>query len=193
MLIGILYWIYRPDVEEGRERARLERNALASETPSADADEETFPRPLNGTPSAEDPRLLDLPNGRLAFRDGVTMSRQLHTENQHPEADLQLIDQILAVYRLVYKANPVGSENAEIMTALLGENERGHVFFDTNHPSLAPDGTLLDRWGNAYFFHPLARDRMDVRTAGPDGKLWTADDVALGLEEEASDGLQDLR
>ena len=94
---------------------------------------------------------------------------------------------------MVFKANPVGSENVEIMAALLGKNDGGHVFFDTNHPSLAPDGTLLDRWGQPYFFHPLARDRMDVRTAGPDRKLWTTDDRTLGLEEEASAGLQDLR
>jgi hypothetical protein len=38
----------------------------------------------------------------------------------------------------------------------------------------------LDRFGTPYFFHPISETRIDVRSAGPDRKLWTEDDVWLG-------------
>ena len=40
-------------------------------------------------------------------------------------------------------------------------------------------GQLLDRFGNPYYFHPVSEQMIEIRSAGPDGKLWTNDDVAL--------------
>jgi hypothetical protein len=37
-------------------------------------------------------------------------------------------------------------------------------------------GELTDRWGTAYFFHQLSSREMEIRSAGPDRKMWTEDD-----------------
>ena len=38
-------------------------------------------------------------------------------------------------------------------------------------------GELIDRWGTPFFFHQLSREFMQVRSAGPDRRHFTADDV----------------
>ena len=38
-------------------------------------------------------------------------------------------------------------------------------------------GQLVDRWGTAYWFHPNSSYQMEIRSAGPDKNLFTADDV----------------
>jgi hypothetical protein len=41
------------------------------------------------------------------------------------------------------------------------------------------NGELMDRWGTPIFFHALSKDQMEIRSAGPDRVMWTADDVIL--------------
>ena len=72
--------------------------------------------------------------------------------------------------------NPVGS-NAEIMAALMGGNPKGAMFAPTEGQSLNSSGELVDRWGTPYFFHQLSATEMEVRSAGPDRRMWTADDI----------------
>jgi hypothetical protein len=38
-------------------------------------------------------------------------------------------------------------------------------------------GELVDPWGTAYFFHQLSGKETEIRSAGPDKILWTADDL----------------
>ena len=135
-------------------------------------------------PPNPDPRLTNLPDGRVALNEGLAIARSLHSEGEI-DADLGKIEQLLEMYQFVFKANPVGSENAEIMAQLMGDNPKKLVFALRQDLPLNEEGALLDRWGTPYYVHPLARDQMDVRSAGPDGKLWTADDASLGLDEEA--------
>jgi hypothetical protein len=35
----------------------------------------------------------------------------------------------------------------------------------------------VDRWGTPLYFHAISRDRLEVRSAGPDKVMWTEDDV----------------
>ncbi len=72
--------------------------------------------------------------------------------------------------------NPVGS-NAEIMRAIMGGNSAGASLGPPPGQSLNADGELTDRWGTPYFFHQLSRNSMEIRSAGPDQRLWTADDL----------------
>jgi hypothetical protein len=37
-------------------------------------------------------------------------------------------------------------------------------------------GELTDRWGTPFFFHQVSKAQMEVRSAGPDRRMWTADD-----------------
>ena len=89
--------------------------------------------------------------------------------------------------------NPVGL-NAEITRALTGRNRAGLALIPTNHPAIGPQGELVDRWGRPYFFHALSSRHMQVRSSGPDQRMWTGDDVVdppdqpRGTEAQTMDG-----
>lgn len=91
------------------------------------------------------------------------------------EAQLQTLVQLLRDYRATYGSNPVGN-NAEIVRALRGNNPRGMRFADDASTPLSKGGEVLDRWGHALYFHPISATVLEVRSAGPDGKMWTPDD-----------------
>ena len=95
-------------------------------------------------------------------------------------ADLRLVAAILETYRSNYlrEGNPVGN-NAEITAVLCGGNPLRLVFIPEGHPALNPEGELCDRWGTPYFFHAESATRMEIRSAGPDRKQFTADDAIL--------------
>ncbi len=71
---------------------------------------------------------------------------------------------------------PAMGSNEEIAKALTDQDALGEAALPENHPALV-SGKLVDRWGNPWFFHQEAADVIEVRSAGADGKLFTADDV----------------
>jgi hypothetical protein len=94
-------------------------------------------------------------------------------------ADLRLINEIFIAYRAATREeNPVG-ENAEITAVLKGKNRLGFAFIPADNAAINAKGELCDRWGTPYFFHQLSGQKMEVRSAGPDRNLWTADDQVL--------------
>jgi hypothetical protein len=94
-------------------------------------------------------------------------------------SDLRVIDEVFAAYRSATRGgNPIG-ENREITAALTGRNRLGFAFIPANHPAINASGELCDRWGTPFYFHQLSGTQMEVRSAGPDRKLWTGDDVIL--------------
>ncbi len=92
--------------------------------------------------------------------------------------DLDKIALMLRDYRTIMGENPIGT-NAEIMKAIMGGNTRKAMLGPPEGQSLNANGELIDRWGTPYFFHQLSGTHMEIRSAGPDGKMWTADDVIL--------------
>jgi hypothetical protein len=95
-------------------------------------------------------------------------------------SDLHVVADVLEAFRtnFPHDGNPVGS-NAEITRALGGKNKLQLVLIPPNHPAINGDGELCDRWGTPFFFHAESGTRRGIRSAGPDGKMWTADDVVL--------------
>ena len=83
---------------------------------------------------------------------------------------------LLHNYAAQFGENPVGN-NAEITAALMGKNDKQVNFLREDSGLRVNDkGELLDAWGTPFFFHQLAADRMEIRSAGEDKKLWTLDD-----------------
>jgi hypothetical protein len=76
-----------------------------------------------------------------------------------------------------FGGNPVGT-NPEITKALNGENPK-QVRFLTEESGLRINarGELVDYWGTPFFFHQLSGTEMEIRSAGPDRVMWTADDL----------------
>ena len=94
------------------------------------------------------------------------------------EEALRELDKVVLMlrdYRSVAGENPVGT-NAEIMAAVMGDNRRQAKLGPPEGMTLNDNGELIDRWGTPYFFHQLARNQMEVRSAGPDKVMWTDDD-----------------
>jgi len=82
-------------------------------------------------------------------------------------------------YQSRFRENPVG-DNAEITRALNGANPRKVVFIQSEDGlRLNPRGELIDNWGTPFFFHQLSRTQMEIHSAGPDRRMWTADDLVM--------------
>lgn len=96
------------------------------------------------------------------------------------ETDLRIVLGVIEAFRLNFprEGNPIGS-NAEITAALQGRNSAGVALLPRGHPAVNAAGELCDRWGTPFFFHAESARRMEVRSAGPDRRLWTDDDVVL--------------
>lgn len=90
-------------------------------------------------------------------------------------SDLERVRSMIRDYRSLAGENPVGT-NAEIMQAMRGGNKKGARLGPPEGQKLNGGGELLDRWGTPYFFHQLSKTDMEIRSAGPDRMMWTADD-----------------
>ncbi len=76
-----------------------------------------------------------------------------------------------------FGGNPVGT-NPEITRALNGENTKQVKFLgDEAGLRINAHGELVDYWGTPFFFHQLSGTEMEIRSAGPDRIMWTADDL----------------
>jgi hypothetical protein len=106
----------------------------------------------------------------------LTFAKEDAKQQRAEAADSQLLSvkQMLRDYRAALGENPVGT-NAEITRALLGANTRRAKFLSAEAKFNASH-QLVDRWNHPYFFHQLSRNRMEIRSAGADGVMWTPDD-----------------
>jgi hypothetical protein len=108
------------------------------------------------------------------------LARDLNSPATDIQADLRLVLEVLGTFRSNFprEGNPTGS-NAEITAALSGQNRLRLALIPPNHPAINGTGELCDRWGTPFFFHAEGAARMEIRSAGPDRRLWTPDDVLL--------------
>jgi hypothetical protein len=82
-------------------------------------------------------------------------------------------------YGSMFHENPVGT-NPEITAALNGGNPREVKFIDEQSGlRINKNGELVDYWGTPFFFHQLSATEMEIRSAGPDRKMWTSDDLLI--------------
>ncbi len=109
-----------------------------------------------------------------------TLADALNSPATDIRADLRLVSDILDTFRTNFPqtGNPVGA-NAEITAVLAGKNKLGLALIPPDHKAINRDGALCDRWGTPFFFHAESANRMEIRSAGPDRKLWTDDDVTF--------------
>ncbi len=96
-----------------------------------------------------------------------------------PEHDLTLMARLMDNFTLLVKdaADRPLSANEDWASALRGVNQSHERFLPDQHVALNPQGQLVDRWGTPLHFHSLGDRRHEIRSAGPDGKLWTDDDI----------------
>jgi hypothetical protein len=119
------------------------------------------------------------PPGGAIVDEPSELAKGLNSPTGDVHADLRQINDIFMHYRsAIHGDNPVG-ENVDITAVLTGRNRLGFAFIPPDCPAINADGELCDRWGTPYFFHQLSAQEMEIRSAGPDRKMWTADDEVL--------------
>lgn len=118
------------------------------------------------------------PSGKPAFL-GETILLGYANTNLPPQNDLTLMSRLMDNSLLLLKssANQPLSANEDWAALFRGQNAARERFLSDNSIALNAKGQLIDRWGTPLFFHALGGGRNEVRSAGPDGKLWTDDDL----------------
>jgi len=110
---------------------------------------------------------------------GSPILKNYARESQPPQQDLTDLSRALGNFALLvkgYQPIPLGA-NEEIAAALRGKNKTQMRFLPDDAPCFNAQGQLVDRWQMPLFFHAMDKDRIDIRSAGPDKQMWTADDI----------------
>ncbi len=110
---------------------------------------------------------------------GETILHGYADPNVPPEHDLTLMARLMENSLLLLKAaahRPL-SANEDWADLFRGRNAAREEFLPSEHIALNEKGQLIDRWQSPLFFHALGGGRYEIRSAGPDGKLWTDDDL----------------
>jgi len=96
-----------------------------------------------------------------------------------PGAVLQNMRSVIRNYAADFGGNPFGN-NREITAKLNGGNPKQIVFLkEEDGMRINQRGELIDNWGTPFFFHQISATEMEIRSAGPDRKMWTRDDVVI--------------
>lgn len=129
------------------------------------------------------------PDGTVLLPEAESLARELNTTGHTAEEDLQTLHTLVGLFKRANQgAIPDGGLNEEFVAAMLGRNPQHFAVLPADCPGLAANGELLDRWGTPYFMHPLSRDLLEIRSAGPDRKMFTEDDIQL--HDEAGAGIK---
>lgn len=136
---------------------------------------------LTGQPAGDVPLHHD-----LATTLRPPLADRLGAAGTAPEHEPARVLEMLEAYRRALGGFPVGEDNRQIVRALLGANGQRLPFLPRDHPRLSAAGELLDAWGRPFFFHLIARDHVEVRSAGPDCEFYTADDILAGRRPVAT-------
>jgi hypothetical protein len=99
--------------------------------------------------------------------------------SQSPQDDIMWMARSMENFAVLVKGDnplPLGA-NEDIANALRGKNRAHLRFLPDTHPAFNAKGQLVDRWGTPLFFHTNDHSRIDIRSAGPDKIMWTADDL----------------
>jgi hypothetical protein len=167
LVLAAVAWRYWPRPAASRP---AEIRVAAAHPPASGGGAPNLPHANPNPPTPEGAAIVDAPS---------ELADQLNSPSTDIHSDLRTLNAIFVAYRgATHTANPVG-DNIDITAVLTGRNPLGFAFIPKNHPAINADGELCDRWGTPFFFHQLSGEEMEIRSAGPDHKLWTADDQVL--------------
>ncbi len=96
-----------------------------------------------------------------------------------PQSDIVLLAHAISNFLIIAKQatdRPL-SANEEWSAALRGKRPGIQPWISESSPVLDRGNHLIDRWGIPLHFHALGGKQWEIRSAGPDHKLWTADDL----------------
>lgn len=104
---------------------------------------------------------------------------RLHSVDTDGRVDVSALQATLSGLAQSLQGNlpPIGDDR-DLARALLGRNRDGLAFLPSDSPAYdSSTGRLKDRWGTPYFVHPRGPRDFEIRSAGPDQKLFSPDDL----------------
>jgi hypothetical protein len=157
-------WVKREEVRVAMERRRGREEAGGREAGVEATGEETREVALTQREQAE---------------GGSPWVAELLRREGAPEKDLEIVRQLISQYftAMQNRAGPPVGDNADLMRAMSGKNPLRLRVIPEGSGVLGADGQLVDRWGTPYHLHKLAESYFEIRSAGPDRKLFTGDDL----------------
>ena len=186
ILVGVLIWNhYRPpDLPPTQETQRPLPKVTPAPQPSpvetlppAPAEFSVPPTPpAAAIPAAVIPMPATSPPAAAGAIPGSV--NEIPAVREDISKDLSAVDSAIRNYQAVHGENPIGS-NAEITTALFENNPKQIRLEIPAGSHVNASGELCDRWGTPYFFHQVSATEMEIRSAGPDRKMWTGDDSQM--------------
>ena len=112
-------------------------------------------------------------------RVATSLAAKLNAPDSTAAEDVVVLHGMLRQYLRFLKdrqARPIGNDS-DLARVLIGNNPMKLVILPPDHPALGADGRLRDRFGTPYFIHPRGHLAFEIRSAGPDRKHFTADDL----------------
>jgi len=147
---------------------------------SGSHDYEPPPSPPNtgiATPPAPTTRVSNIPPPTTST--GTPLAAELHLPDRTLQQDVDTLRQIIQQYfeAIQNRPGPPIGDDADLARVLKGRNPLKLIVVPTTHPIFSADGRMRDRFGTPYHIHARSRTAIDIRSAGPDRKLFTEDDV----------------
>jgi hypothetical protein len=133
-------------------------------------------RPMTPPARTSPPALLP---ARNATPDNPLHSwERLLVADGSPREDLAALADLTTNYLQAVPSarRPALGFNEDLARALTDRDALGDAALPATHPALV-GGRLIDRWGTPWQVHPLAADVLQLRSAGPDRRLYTPDDL----------------
>jgi hypothetical protein len=132
----------------------------------------TTPRETRATPPALLPVRASTPENPLHSWERLLVA------DGSPREDLAALADLTTNYLQAVPSarRPALGFNEDLARALTDRDTLGDAALPATHPALV-NGQLVDRWGTPWQIHPLSADVIQLRSAGPDGRLYTPDDL----------------
>ena len=111
--------------------------------------------------------------------DGNPFVEEYGQPDRNTANDLTVVNLLLSDSQLLIKDfdSYFLPENRQITGFLQGKNRDRLAWIPEQYRFVNDQGELVDRWETPLFFHRKSGFQFELRSAGPDRKLWTKDDI----------------
>lgn len=157
--------------------------AFERKTPPADTPPDTLLRESGALPAAV--TLPGPPAESPASSSGATgspLAARLHDPDLTAADDVENLRQLAGQYFTALQqipGPPIG-DNIDLTKALTGSNPLKLAPLPPGHRAIDATGRIVDRWGTPYHVHARSARVLTIRSAGPDRRIFTDDDLVAG-------------
>lgn len=144
--------------------------------------------PLASQPHSQAP----VPGPGTPARPGDAILQSYASPGTTPRDDVTSLAHAMQNFLLLEKQAAQGplADNEDWAKVLLGKGRLREPFLSASQAVFNVKGQLVDRWQTPLFVHALGAGRFELRSAGPDRKLWTDDDIHRNADGTFRQGAQ---